>query len=256
MRNVRSEFGLRHTEILDDVGCFLAGIECEIESVEPDQSFNNFVSTHDGSLRNDGMEFISRPLDRETLIESFQNLHASIKLYEPEQAFSPRTSTHVHINCRNLSLEQTRQLVLFYALFEDFFFAMVDKDRRANIHCVPLTETFLPQIYKYDMIRYVKSWHKYTALNVLPLGKLGSIEFRHLQGTKDDQLLHEWLLTLDNLWHLSQREQITAEALADEAKLKQWWRSLFGHSPRIMALEPAFPNVIQNSLLDVKFAFV
>jgi hypothetical protein len=88
------------------------------------------------------------------------------------------------------------------------------------------------------------------------LGKLGSIEFRHLQGTKDDQLLHEWLLTLDNLWHLSQREQITAEALADEAKLKQWWRSLFGHSPRIMALEPAFPNVIQNSLLDVKFAFV
>jgi len=256
MANIQQEYGLRRYESLDEVNFFIAGIECEIESVEPDQSFDNFTSTHDGSLRNDGIEFISRPLDRGVLLNSFRNLHANIQLYEPEQAFSSRTSTHVHVNCRTLTPDQTKQLVLFYALFEDFFFAMVNKDRRGNIHCVPLTETFLPNIYKYDLTRYIQSWHKYTALNVLPLGKLGSIEFRHLQGTRDDQLLGEWLLTLDNLWHLSQREHITAETLADEAKLKQWWLSLFAHSPRIMALEPAFNNVIQNSLLDVKFAFV
>jgi hypothetical protein len=145
---------------------------------------------------------------------------------------------------------------LFYALFENFFFSMVNSDRRDNIHCVPLTETFLPQIYRYDLQRYVKNWHKYTALNVIPLVKQGSIEFRHLQGTKDDQLLSEWLTTLDNLWQLCQREALSAESLADKAKLKYYWKSLFGHSPRIMALEPAFDNIIQNSLLDVKFAFV
>ena len=256
MANIQETYGLRKTDGLDNVNFFVAGIECEIESVEPDQSFDNFMSTHDGSLRNDGMEFISRPLDRGVLLNSFRNLHASIQLYEPEQAFSPRTSTHVHVNCRTLTTEQTRQLVLFYALFEDFFFAMVNKDRRGNIHCVPLTETFLPSIYKYDLTRYIKSWHKYTALNVLPLGKQGSIEFRHLQGTKDDQLLGEWLMTLDNLWYICQREELTAETLADNAKLKQYWKTLFAHSPRIMALEPAFNNIIQNSLLDVKFAFV
>lgn len=248
-------FSLRHSELLD-VHQFIAGIECEIESVEPDQNFSNFISTHDGSLRNDGMEFISLPLDKTTLLDSFTNLHANIELYEPEVAFSPRTSTHVHINCRTLKLDQTRQLVLFYALFEDFFFSIVDNTRRGNIHCVPLSETFLPQIYKYPIDRYVKSWHKYTALNVIPLLKQGSIEFRHLQGTNNPALLNEWLTTLDNLWHLCQRETLTPEALADHEKLKQWWRTLFGHSPRVMALEPAFSNIIQNSLLDVKFAFV
>lgn len=256
MPNVQQEFGLREFESLDKINFFVAGIECEIESVEPDQHFDNFMSTHDGSLRNDGMEFISKPLDRGTLIHSFKDLHAHIQLYAPEDAFTARTSTHVHINCRTLDLNQTRQLILFYALFEDFFFAMVNQDRRSNIHCVPLTETFLPQLYKYDVYRYVKNWHKYTALNVLPLAKQGSIEFRHLQGTRDDQLLSDWLLVLENLWRLAQRESITTEALADQAKLKQWWRTLFGHSPRIMALEPAFDNVIQNSLLDVKFAFI
>jgi Putative amidoligase enzyme len=256
MANITRLFGLRENPELDQINFFMAGIECEIESVEPDQSFENFVSTHDGSLRNDGMEFISKPLDRGSLLSSFKNLHADIQLYDEDMAFTSRTSTHVHINCRNLTAGQTRQLVLFYALFEDFFFAMVNKDRRGNIHCVPLTETFLPSIYKYDLTRYLKNWHKYTALNVLPLGKQGSIEFRHLQGTRDDQLLSAWLMTLDNLWRLCQREEITPEALADEAKLKHWWNTLFGHSPSIMALEPAFNNIIQNSLLDVKFAFI
>jgi hypothetical protein len=242
--------------VLDAAKYFMAGIECEIESVEPDQSFDNFISTHDGSLRNDGMEFISAPLDKLTLLDSFKNLHARIELYDADAAFSSRTSTHVHINCRTLTQDQTRQLVLFYALFEDFFFALVNQDRRTNIHCVPLTETFLPQIYRYDLTRYIKNWHKYTALNVIPLLKQGSIEFRHLQGTNDAQLLSEWLTTLDNLWQICQREELTAETLADTAKLKQYWKILFGHSPRVMALEPAFNNVIQNSLIDVKFAFV
>jgi len=256
MANIQQEYGLRAHDSLDKINFFVAGIECEIESVEPDQSFDNFMSTHDGSLRNDGMEFISKPLDRGTLLNSFRNLHAQIQLYEPEHAFSPRTSTHVHINCRTLTEEQTRQLILFYALFEDFFFAMVNQDRRSNIHCVPLTETFLPQIYRYELLRYIKNWHKYTALNVLPLTKQGSIEFRHLQGTKDDQLLSDWLLVLDNLWHICQREALSRETLADKAKLKFYWKTLFAHSPRIMALEPAFDNVIQNSLVDVKFAFI
>lgn len=254
--NIHDLYGLRSHDVLDSAKYFMAGIECEIESVEPDQQFDNFITTHDGSLRNDGLEFISAPLDKTTLLDSFKNLHAEIQLYDEEQAFTSRTSTHVHINCRTLNPDQTRQLILFYALYENFFFSMVAPDRRTNIHCVPLTETFLPQLYRYDLSRYVKNWHKYTALNVIPLVKQGSIEFRHLQGTNDAKLLAEWLTTLDNLWQLCQREEITAESLADEAKLKQWWKSLFSHSPRIMALEPAFNNVIQNSLLDVKFAFV
>lgn len=256
MSNIAERFDLKDWFKLDGKPAFFAGIECEIESVKPDQSFPNFTATHDGSLRNDGIEFISNPLPRETLLAAFRNLHTTIEYYESEDAFSPRTSTHVHINCRSLSETQARDLILFYALFEEFFFTLVDKDRRANIHCVPLTETFLPQIYKYDLRKYINNWHKYTALNILPLTKFGTIEFRHLQGTSDSVLLDEWVTTLENLWKLCQRDTITADSLANPDQVKSWWREVFGHVPRIMALEPALPNMIQNSLLDVKFAFV
>jgi hypothetical protein len=256
MSTIAERFDLKDWFKLDGKPSFFAGIECEIESVKPEQNFTNFTSTHDGSLRNDGMEFISNPLPRDVLLSSFRNLHTSIEYYDPDVAFSPRTSTHVHINCRSLTEEQTRDMVLFYALFEEFFFTMVDKHRRTNIHCVPLTETFLPQVYKYDLRKCINNWHKYTALNILPLFKLGTIEFRHLQGTGDDALLDEWVTTLENLWRLCQRDTITATALANPEQIKSWWRELFGHSPRIMALEPALPNMIQNSLIDVKFAFV
>lgn len=241
---------------LDEVKGFVAGIECEIESVDSKRDFPYFTFTTDGSLRNNGAEFISSPQDKETLLSAFRNLHAEIDYYDKKVAFSPRTSTHVHINCRTLTEENTRQLILFYALFEEYFFAMVNKERRHNIHCVPLTETFLPSIYKYPVLKMMTQWHKYTALNVLPLAKQGSIEFRHLQGTDSSELLDEWLTTLDNLWRMCQREEINPTSLNNPIMVKQWWRTLFGHSPRIMALEPTLPSMTRNNMLDVKFAFI
>lgn len=235
---------------------FYAGVECEIESVKEQDEFEGFSCTEDGSLRNHGVEYISIPLERDKLVQCFTDLHATIEFYNPEEAFSSRTSTHVHINCRALEPEQTKTLVLLYALYEDFFFAMVEQNRRGNIHCVPLTETHLPGNYAMPIEKLCGRWHKYTALNILPLQKLGTVEFRHLQGTNDVVLFGEWLMLLENLWKLAQQTTITVEALTNEAVLKSWWKELFGHSKKIMALEPAFSNTIANNLLDVKFAFI
>ena len=242
---------------LNNCPVFTAGVECEIESVKnPNENFAGFSVTEDGSLRNNGVEFISEPLPKTALLECFDNLHAEILYYKEAEAFSPRTSTHVHINCRSLEPSQVKTLVLLYALYEDFFFAMCEQGRRDNIHCVPLTETYLPALYGKELAQLVDRWHKYTALNILPLTKLGTVEFRHLQGTADTQLFQQWLTTLENLWTMAQRETISAETLADETLLKAWWYQLFSHSPRIMMLSPSFNNILANSLLDVKMAFV
>lgn len=236
---------------------FYAGVECEIESVKnKEEDFEGFVATEDGSLRNYGVEFISIPLPKDELLSCFTNLHAEIEFYNPSEAFSPRTSTHVHINCRSLEPEQIKNLILLYALYENFFFALCEQGRRDNIHCVPLSETFLPNHYNKELGYLLDKWHKYTALNILPLRKLGTVEFRHLQGTGDTVLFGEWLTALDNLWGLCQTDKITPETLTDERLLKDWWKRLFGHSSRIMMLEPSFNNVIANNLLDVKFAFI
>lgn len=256
MPKLTDKFNWEHGEY-STFNAFLAGIECEVESVRGlEGNVDSFIATNDGSLRNHGIEYISLPMTRDNLIPEFKKLHASMQHYNRDEAFSPRTSTHVHINCRTLTTEQLKNLMLFYALFEEVFFSMVDADRRHNIHCVPLTETYLPINYRKDIIAVVKNWHKYTAFNMLPIIKQGTVEFRHLQGTRDAGLLDEWLTCLQNLWEICQAETITAQNIVDERQIRQWFRDIFAHSPRVMALEPAVPHMIRNSLLDVKFALI
>lgn len=254
--NIAYTYGLVPSP-LDTASVFIAGMECEIESVaNPNHLFEGFEVTEDGSLRNNGVEFISVPCPKGTLLANFCSLHEELAFNRKADAFSPRTSTHVHINCRPLEPEQVKTLVLLYALYENFFFAVCEPGRRNNIHCVPLTDTFLPELYKKDLKVLIGRWHKYTALNILPLGTLGTVEFRHMQGTDDAALIQEWLTVLENLWALAQRVSLSAENLSSEDLLRSWWLILFGHSPRIMALSPSFNNIIANSLLDVKMAFV
>jgi hypothetical protein len=241
---------------LNETEIFVAGVECEIESNLAFQVFPNFNTTEDGSLRNNGYEYISIPLPKEELLKSFKNLHANIKFNNKKDAFSPRTSTHVHVNCRGLDTEQVQTIVFLYALYEEFFFAMVNSDRRGNIHCVPLTETYLPSIYRLGILNLYKKWHKYTALNILPLGKHGTIEFRHLQGTDNSVLMKEWLDTLNNLWEIGKYLKLSQENLVDKQAILLWFREIFKGSPRILALENSVFNVIQNSHLDVKLATI
>lgn len=237
---------------------FLAGIECEIESVDRlNKDLTKFFHAEpDGSLRNHGTEFISVPLPRADLVDKFENLHASIVFYDKDEAFSPRTSTHVHINVRSLDEKQVHQLLLFYALFEEFFFAMVDPVRRHNIHCVPLSETILPSKYRLNAMYMAKHWHKYTAFNLLPIQKQGTVEFRHLQGTDDVDLLNRWLSTIENLWKICQEEAMDKHTILDAENHKRWFNKIFKDAPEILDLAPAMPNLISNNLIDVKLAFI
>lgn len=234
----------------------LCGIECEIESVDGQQTFPSFHTSTDGSLRNNGYEFISKPLTRVETVEAFSFLHDNLDLEDPSVAFNSRTSTHVHINVLAFTPQQVKTLILLYALYEEFFFLMVEPSRRSNIHCVPLTETYLPSLYKNSPEKLINHWHKYTALNILPVSTQGSVEFRHLQGTNDKTLLSNWLLAIENLWTLSTMVEVTPTFLLQEDLLRSVWINIFGHSRVVMNTSTCFNSIIENALLDVKLAFV
>lgn len=244
--------GLPH---LNTEASFIAGMECEIESVSSRHDIGVWNATTDGSLRNHGIEFISPPMQKDALLESFSHLHQHIEYVNPMECFSQRTSIHVHVNCRSLEDKQVKNMLLLYALFEPFFFSLVEPQRRDNIHCVALTDTYLPGTYHFDLNGLAHGWHKYTAFNILPLRTLGTVEFRHMQGTGDFELVTQWLTLLENLYTLCQRTSVDSETLSQPINLKMWWRHLFGHCPQIMAMEPEFHTTIENSLIDVKLAF-
>lgn len=237
----------------------LFGIECEVESLNTGEHWDlpHTIEVHeDGSLRNYGKEFITRPLNKEKTLEAFEQLHKGIKFYKPEQAFSQRTSIHVHMNCQPLDEAVVRKVVLFYALYEEAFFRMVDPSRRNNIHCVALTETFLTNHYRDTLRGMAARWSKYTALNLLPLKELGTIEFRHMQGHNDPNLLRQWLGVLDRLFVLARTTELSAATL-NRANIVAWFSFLFGGcGPSFEPMLAQLDTLTQNSVLDIKLGLM
>lgn len=168
----------------------LVGIEIEMENM-PEWADVDYYWTakKDGSLRNNGVEYVSIPLRSDQVEYAMQYLNNVLSKYNPD--FSPRTSTHIHLNVRDITPEEAKNLVLLYCMFEKHFFKFANKDREESLFCVPLYASYHTQHYSKLIDSGMAYWHKYLALNLLPIvpngdtGCYGTIEFRHLHGTKD-----------------------------------------------------------------------
>jgi hypothetical protein len=171
----------------------------------------------DNSLRNHGQEFVSKVgYTGEDVLKLTDVLTRQIlpKLHRQVEC-SKRTSFHVHWSIDHLTEEQIKQIVLAYLVTEKIFFKL-SGDRADNIFCVPLINaptnwqkwftTSSPFITATIRGVYVSlDWAKYAALNLLPIYKLGTIEFRHHEGTANGRAMYDWILTINNLinWALS-----------------------------------------------------
>lgn len=206
MSTVNEVFGFGAYEQFKNPKTFYCGLELEIEDIQKNNVSSSQVSCkEDGSLRNGGLEFITTPVTYEDALSLFKYVHGALKL--GKNPFSERTSIHVHVNCLGFEVSTLRELVLTYALAEPLFFNFVGHNRQNSVFCVPLNHTPLPGQYAKDLIGMHKSWHKYTAFNISPLGPgkdgsapHGTIEFRHMYGTGDFEVFKTWLTAIKDLF--------------------------------------------------------
>lgn len=172
----------------------IVGIEVEVENARG-LLHNNpnrvWVVTEDHSLRNGGIELITRPIYASSAPVCLQYLlHHFLN---QDCCFSPRTSVHVHLNVQDITRAQVMDTLLMYVLFEKMFYKFVGQGRQKNIYCVPLTDTnLLTNLVDYGETRD-GNWQKYTGLNTLPIREHGTIEFRHMHGTDDVEKLSTWI---------------------------------------------------------------
>lgn len=257
MSTVREAFGVASPYASKS---FMAGMECEVEDVEQViQSLGNYWNiTDDGSLRNNGHEFISVPMQKIELLQQFDKLHNSIQYYTKDVSlrFSPRTSVHVHVNCLDLQDEQVRSIMLWYALFEPIFFKLVHPSRSNNIHCVALDQTTLSEHYSRPLRSIHQRWSKYSALNLLPLSKYGTIEFRHMEGTDDQEKITEWLNTLENLWKFGQENLLNKKSTINDPIVKSAFIEIFKDSPNALRFASILPSMLSNTIIDVKLSLI
>lgn len=174
------------------------GLELEIEHVKNPirNTQTGFVVTNDGSLRNDGKEFVSVPSTFGALITSTKALMELFKFSEAN--YSERCSVHVHVNCQDLTPDTLAGVCLLYQVFEYVLFHYAGGDRKSNIFCVPWAETnitynTIARYFEEKNPTLLRQWQKYTALNLLPLSTQGTVEFRHLPGTCDVNTIANWI---------------------------------------------------------------
>lgn len=177
---------------------FVFGIELEVENIRDHMNqpkyYNYWSETNDASLRNHGVEFVSHPMKAFQIEKALRQIKELNPNYDP--VFSERTSTHVHMNARDLTLNQILALTLIYASVEKLLYNWVGHNRDKNIFCVPLYNTNYLQYFS-TIVEHPESlqfaWMKYAGYNLLPLRNKGTVEFRHLYGTWDTETILQWI---------------------------------------------------------------
>lgn len=181
----------------------LFGMELEIENVPhwPDMLVPGMDAVEDGSLRNNGREFLVKPMTYSNLLYCLELFFGKNKL-EQSVNYSDRCSIHVHTNCLNLTIEQIQTICFLYQVFEGVLFAWVGDEREENIFCTPWSQTNLSfKVFSQTPnASMFKTWQKYTALNLLPLYRYGTIEWRHLGGTCDLKKITTWLQLISSIY--------------------------------------------------------
>lgn len=177
----------------------MVGIEIEVENITNSLFPLAYWDVKaDGSLRNNGVELVSVPLQIKQVQLALEHVY-NILTANNKPDFSNRTSIHIHVNCRDLTQNQIYNFILLYALFEKHFYSLAGNKRLNSIFCVPLFRT--NQLNVIDNVVYGLSpnWHKYCGINLLPLYQnngtqgYGTIEFRHLYGTSNQREILEWI---------------------------------------------------------------
>lgn len=169
------------------------GIEVEVENHELARAPNwVWVMKGDGSLRNNGVEWITNPIQARWAPHALKDL--LVDSISKGCCFSPRTSIHVHFNVQSLEAAKVVDIVLMYTMLEPLFYKFTGRGRIKNIYCVPLMDTnLITSMCSNPFGNVVDQWSKYTGLNILPLRELGTIEARHMHGTFDHRKVSIWI---------------------------------------------------------------
>jgi len=180
------------------------GIEIEVEGlgyrhrVPTNPEF--WDKTDDGSLRNGGMELVSKPVFGEDIILALDDL--TVALEGKPYILSDRCGLHIHIDASGMTTEQLLANCCAYALVESALYNYVGNKRRENIFCLPISRTgnILPYL---NSIKYGRTSEeiadailgtcKYSGFNILPVMRQGSIEYRHHAGTVDKDKIIKWI---------------------------------------------------------------
>jgi len=243
------------------------GVEVELEHVDYyDKHLSNSVwkAMNDGSLKERGKEFVTRPIRFKFLEIELMRLYEVILAHK----VTDRCSTHVHMNVRDMSLYQLRNFIALYMVFEKSMFNY-SGNRWRNIHCVPMcndisrTREFVRSL---EVGHVAFGWSKYSACNLSPIyggdgsDKIGTIEFRHMIGTVDSKYLIGWINLITSLKLAAKSwdwEEIYSEIVTmnETSKYTLFAEQVFKQCMDLIVGQPTFKQDVEFCITAAKKVF-
>lgn len=195
------------------------GLELEIEAANAlprdghltyvaDTTNTRWMSVQDGSLRGEAREYLfSGPATRKEVAPLVNYLFDVFKINGCRLANSNRCSTHVHVNMAGKTINQITSIIALWTTFEESLIAWNGEERVTNHFClssknsVSLIEAWNSYLSTghFDGIGQDRHGLKYMALNILPLFRKGSLEFRCGGAPNGPEKVIQWATFIDKM---------------------------------------------------------
>lgn len=170
------------------VGTHFVGVEIELEGIR-DQNFQSeyWHMKGDGSLRNNGQEFVCKgPTGGVDLFNAVVEIDRFLFDKNPDGNW--RCSTHVHLDVRDMTGSEIKNLIIIYLTLEKLIFRLSGFHRYKNNFCCSIgfaqnqlrtliDNWSIDDTYAFTN-RLIGRWDKYSALNLVPISSFGTVEFR------------------------------------------------------------------------------
>lgn len=198
------------------------GVEVEVEQMQRMISVPGWRCTTDGSLRENGVEFVFKgPIGGAGACRRLVALDKALTSI-PQKNFSARTSVHVHVDVRDMTWNELLNLVILYAMVEPYLFSVCGQERDESIYSLSLyrgqdqVSKLINLIENGPEFLTSRNWTKYSSVNLLSVINFGSLEFRGHRGTCDSSTLINWI---NHLLSLKMWVQMYSNNLSDLPKL-------------------------------------
>lgn len=182
-------------------------IECEGENLfrEPISFWSAVI---DQSLRpvngSQPLEYVlKKPLERDQLKKALLYLNSGLK--GARLVWSNRTSVHVHVNCRDLTMMNIINYICLYWAVEGLLTEWSGPDRKGNLFCLRAqdaewqVDALAKACRSFNFGNVMSANYRYAACNISSLQNHGSLEFRTMKGTTDTQRILDWVEILTAL---------------------------------------------------------
>lgn len=183
------------------------GMVARNRSLPPGLPWSQYWEWHEErSLREGGSEFVfAEPLFGRDAHDAIIGLCAYAS--DNKWRSSIRTGIHVHVDVRDLEVQQLAGMVTIYALFEKAIYRWVGDERENNHFCFPwykaegsilqaasivrsaMKESDGPE----ELVEAASHYARYAGFNLQSLQKFGSAEWRQLKTTSNAARVIQWV---------------------------------------------------------------